>query len=164
MGKAEPTHTSTLYQAEYGHFINGKWEGSASGEKIGLYNPATGALLSSIQSGNAADAVRAVEAASAAFPSWKQSRPQQRQEILFEMARRMRARIQDYAMLESLNNGKPLMEAMHFDLPMAIEQFEMFAGSAFHLHGESISTPRRWALCTASHWVCVHRLFRGMCP
>ncbi|WP_029889172.1 aldehyde dehydrogenase family protein [Polycyclovorans algicola] len=155
MGKAEPTHTSTLYQAEYGHFINGKWEGSASGEKIGLYNPATGALLSSIQSGNAADAVRAVEAASAAFPSWKQSRPQQRQEILFEMARRMRARIQDYAMLESLNNGKPLMEAMHFDLPMAIEQFEMFAGSAFHLHGESISTPTALGI--------VHREPLGVC-
>lgn len=75
MGKAEPTHTSTLYQAEYGHFINGKWEGSASGEKIGLYNPATGALLSSIQSGNAADAVRAVEAASAAFPRGNRADP-----------------------------------------------------------------------------------------
>lgn len=67
----------------------------------------------------------------------------------------MRARIQDYAMLESLNNGKPLMEAMHFDLPMAIEQFEMFAGSAFHLHGESISTPTALGI--------VHREPLGVC-
>lgn len=155
MGKAEPAGASSLYQAEYGHFINGKWEGGATGEKIGLYNPATGALLSNIQSGSAADAVLAVEAAYAAFPSWRQSRPQQRQEILFEMARRMRARINDYAMLESLNNGKPLMEAMHFDLPMAIEQFEMFAGSAFHLHGESISTANALGI--------VHREPLGVC-
>ncbi len=155
MGKPEPTQTSKLYQAEYGHFINGKWEGGASGETIGLYNPATGSLLSKIQSGNAADAVRAVESASAAFPSWRQSRPHQRQEILFEMGRRLRARIKDYAMLESLNNGKPLMEAMHFDLPMAIEQFEMFAGSAFHLHGESISTATALGI--------VHREPLGVC-
>jgi len=155
MGKSETKVTSTLYQAEYGHFINGKWEGGASGEKIGLYNPATCALLSNIQSGVAADAVRAVEAAYSALPSWRQSRPNQRQEILFEMARRLRARIQDYAMLESLNNGKPLMEAMHFDLPMAIEQFEMFAGSAYHLHGESISTATALGI--------VHREPLGVC-
>lgn len=158
MGTAEATGVksgSGLYQAEYGHFINGKWEGSTSGEKIGLYNPATGDLLSNIQSGNAADAVRAVEAAYGAFPSWRQSRPHQRQEILFEMGRRMRARLHDYAMLESLNNGKPLMEAMYFDLPMAIEQFEMFAGSAFHLHGESISTATALGI--------VHREPLGVC-
>ena len=89
MGKAESTQAAgSLFQAEYGHFINGKWEGGASGEKIGLHNPATGALLSNIQSGNAADAVRAVDAAYAAFSSWRQTRPNQRQELLFEMARR----------------------------------------------------------------------------
>ncbi len=156
MGKAENTQVAgSLFQAEYGHFINGKWEESASGEKIGLHNPATGALLANIQSGNAADAVRAADAAYAAFPSWRQTRPNQRQEILFEMARRLRARINDYAMLESLNNGKPLMEALHFDLPMAIEQFEMFAGSAYHLHGESISTPSALGI--------VHREPLGVC-
>lgn len=156
MGKAESTQAAgSLFQAEYGHFINGKWEGGASGEKIGLHNPATGALLSNIQSGNAADAVRAVDAAYAAFSSWRQTRPNQRQELLFEMARRMRARINDYAMLESLNNGKPVMEALHFDLPMAIEQFEMFAGSAYHLHGESISTPSALGI--------VHREPLGVC-
>jgi acyl-CoA reductase-like NAD-dependent aldehyde dehydrogenase len=158
MGKAEPTRVkaaASLYQAEYGHFIDGQWEAGASGEKIALHNPATGAVLSHIQSGNAADAVRAVEAAARAFPSWRHSRPHQRQEILIEMGRRLRARINDYAMLESLNNGKPLMEAVHFDLPMAIEQFEMFAGSAFHLHGESISTAAALGI--------VHREPLGVC-
>lgn len=155
MGKAEAATASTLHQAEYGHFIGGKWEGGASGEKIGLHNPATGALLANIQSGNAADAVRAVDAAYAALPAWRQSKPHQRQELLYEIARRMRARIKDYAMLESLNNGKPFMEALYFDLPMAIEQFEMFAGSAFHLHGESISTATALGI--------VHREPLGVC-
>ena len=143
MGTLEPTKaaaTSSLYQAEYGHFIDGKWEGGASGEKIALNNPATGEALCHIQSGNGEDAKRAVDAAYRALPAWRKTRPHERQAILIEIARRMRARINEYATLESLNNGKPVMEAAHFDLPMAIEQFEMFAGSAFHLHGESIST------------------------
>jgi len=156
VGKSDISSKATgLYQAEYGHFINGKWEGSSSGEKIALYNPASGEVLSHIQSGNADDARRAVEAAAAALPSWRASRPHQRQELLIEIARRMRARAADYAMLESLNNGKPVMEAQYFDLPMAIEQFEMFAGSAFHLHGESISTPGALGI--------VHREPMGVC-
>lgn len=158
MGTAEPTKAaaaSSLYQAEYGHFIYGKWEAGASGEKIALHNPATGAVLAHIQSGNSEDAKRAVDAAYRALPAWRNSRPHQRQAILFEMARRVRARVNDYALLESLNNGKPVMEAAHFDLPMAIEQFEMFAGSAFHLHGESISTETALGI--------VHREPIGVC-
>ena len=158
MGTAEPNkaaNPSMLHQAEYGHFIDGKWEAGASGEKIGLYNPATGAVIAHIQSGNGEDAKRAVDAAYRALPAWRNTRPHQRQAILFEMARRLRARVNDYALLESLNNGKPVMEATFFDLPMAIEQFEMFAGSAFHLHGESISTETALGI--------VHREPLGVC-
>lgn len=133
--------TKKYFQPEYGHFIDGKWEAGESGEKIAMINPATGETLSYIQSGNAADARRAVEAASRAFPSWAQSSRSERQRILYEMARRLRARTADYAMMETLNNGKPIMEAMHFDLPMAIEQFELFSGAPWFLHGESIEAP-----------------------
>lgn len=132
---------SPLYKNEYGHFINGQWVGGASGETIDLYNPATGAVLAKIASGTAEDARAAVSSASAALPAWANSTPRQRQEILFEIARRLEKRTADFALLETLNNGKPITESMYFDLPNAIEQFHLFAGAAYTLHGQSFDRP-----------------------
>ena len=123
--------------SEYGHFIGGEWVSSSGGETIDLMNPATGEVLSRIQSGTPDDINRAVAAAKAAFPAWSQSSASQRQEILYEMARRLKARMQDYAVFETLNNGKPIREGMFFDLPTAIMQFEVFAGAAYGIHGET---------------------------
>lgn len=134
------------FQKEYGHLIDGKWEAGLSGERIAMLDPTTGETLSHIQSGNGADAVRAVEAAARAFPAWSQSQRAERQRILYEIARRLRARLADYAMMETLDNGKPIMEAMHFDLPMAIEQFELFSGAPWFIHGESIDVPNALGL------------------
>ena len=153
--KARNEAAAKLFQKDYGHFINGAWVGGASGEKIPLLNPATGETLCHIQSGNGQDAVRAIEAASQAFPKWSRTTPSERQAILYEIARRLRKRLADYAMLETLNNGKPIMEAMHFDLPMAIEQFEMFAGAPWQLHGESLNTANAIGI--------VHREPLGVC-
>ncbi len=130
--------TIPAYLPEYGHFIGGEWVSSASGQTIDLSNPATGDHLAKIQAGNSDDVVRAVQAAAAAFPTWSRSKPAERQALLNEIARRMRARLQDYAVLESLNNGKPLMEALHVDVPNTIEQFDLFAGAAWTLHGRTV--------------------------
>lgn len=135
------SQTSTLFKEEYGLFINGQWVASASGETIDMINPATGEHLSKIQSGNAEDVAKAVAAAAAALPAWSQSLASERQEILFEIARRLKVRLNDYAMMETLDNGKPLRESLYFDLPNVIGQFEMFAGAAYHLHGESLDYP-----------------------
>ena len=128
---------SNMFQDEYGHLINGEWVSSASGEVIDMINPATGEHLSKIQSGNADDVQLAVAAAKAAFPAWSKSSASQRQEILFEIASRLKARINDYAMMETLDNGKPIRESMFFDMPTAIGQFETFAGAAYTLQGET---------------------------
>ena len=97
-------------KSEYGNFIGGEWVSSDSGKTIDLINPATGAVLTKIQAGNAKDIERAVAAAKAAFPKWSESSPAERQEILIEVARRLKARHQHYATLETLNNGKPIRE------------------------------------------------------
>jgi acyl-CoA reductase-like NAD-dependent aldehyde dehydrogenase len=135
---AVPMFPIPEFRREYGHFIGGEWVAGSTGETIGLLNPATGEELARIQAGGPDDAGRAVEAAHAAFASWSQSRPGERQAILQEIARRMKARASDYAVLESLNNGKPVMEALHFDVPNAIEQFDLFSGAPWMLHGQSI--------------------------
>ncbi len=129
------------YADEYGHFVGGAWVGGASGETIALLNPATGAQLSKIQSGSKPDVERAVASAKSAAERWAGSRPEERQELLAEIARRMKAKTRDYARLEALNNGKPISEAMMLDLPFAAGQFELFAGAAFHIHGETMTYP-----------------------
>lgn len=140
-------HSSTktdglpAFKHEYGHLIDGEWVRGASGKTIDVFNPATGEVLTRIQAGGAEDASRAVSAAANAFESWSLSTARQRQELLMEMARRLRARLSDYAMMETLNNGKPIVESLHFDLPNAIGQFELFAGAAYHLKGTTHDFP-----------------------
>jgi aldehyde dehydrogenase len=126
---------------EYGHFIGGEWIGGASGKTLELKNPATGEVLTRISAGKAEDARRAVDAAARAFPAWSRTSPAERQEILYEITRRLKARTPYFAMLETLNNGKPISEAMHFDMPMVIEQFALFSGAPWQLHGESLHMP-----------------------
>ena len=120
----------------YGHFINGEWVGGDSGETIALTNPATRQTLGHIQAGNAADVDRAVNAAHDAAPRWARSSPAQRQSILRAIADRLRKRQLDYAMMETLNNGKTITEAYTHDITGAIGLFEYYAGAAFQLRGE----------------------------
>lgn len=133
--------SNNLYKTEYGNFINGKWQNSKSGKTINLCNPATGELLSKIQASNEKDVDVAVRAAYDAFPKWSQTTPQERQEILIEIASRVRRRFDDYAKLESLNNGKPVSEAKFIDVQMTIDLFNLFAGAGFLIAGKTVNYP-----------------------
>ncbi|WP_374527002.1 aldehyde dehydrogenase [Novosphingobium sp.] len=119
------------FQAEYGHLIGGQWVGGSSGKLIDQFNPATGQLLGRIQAGSVEDARRAVQAAADAFPAWSKTSAAERQAILFEMLRRLKAREADFARMETLGNGKHIVESTHFDLAMTIDTFEYFAGTPF---------------------------------
>ncbi len=155
MNTMQSSMRGAQYLSEYGHFINGQWVQGAAGETIDLWNPSTGEVITKIQSGNAADVNRAVAAAKAAFPKWSRSTPGERQELLMEIVRRLKARLNHYAVLETLNNGKPIRESMYFDMPNVIAQFELFAGAAYGLHGQSLDYPDAIGL--------VHREPLGVC-
>ena len=118
------------FQAEYGHFINGEWVAGDSGKKLPVFNPTTGAVISHIQAGNARDAERAVAAAHAAFPKWSRTSAHERQAIMMEMARRMRARLDDFAMMETLDNGKTIVESTYFDIPASIGMLDRASAAA----------------------------------
>lgn len=133
---AQLAHDLSSSVKTYGHFINGQWVESNSSETIDLANPATGALLARIQSGDAVDVDRAVSAADYAFAAWSVSSPLHRQFLLREIANRILARHLDYAMMETLNNGKTISESFSHDIAGAIAVFEYYAGAAFHLHGQ----------------------------
>jgi aldehyde dehydrogenase len=138
MGSSEPT--ATPFRGEYGHLIGGTWE-AGTGGTIPQINPATGERLALIQSGTAEDVKRAVQSASAAFPAWSRTTADERQELLAEISRRMKARAGEYARMETLGNGKPITESTYFDLPTAIGQFDLFSGAAFGLIGETRDYP-----------------------
>src|SRR5882672_1735004 len=131
------TSAASPFRAEYGHFIGGEWCTGSSGKTIEQFNPATGEVLARIQAGSPEDAKRAVDSAAAALPMWARSSAKERQDLLLEFARRLRARAADYARMECLNNGKTITEASYWDIPKSAEIFEYFAGAAYGLHGET---------------------------
>jgi aldehyde dehydrogenase len=121
----------------YGHFIDGVSVEGHSGETIELTNPATRQVLAHIQSGDAVDVDRAVDAAYAAFPAWSSTTPAHRQAVMRAIADRLRERQLDYAMMDALNNGKPIFDAYYHDITGAIGLFDYYAGASFHVHGET---------------------------
>ena len=121
----------------FGQLAGGEWFTSDSGKTIALENPATRAVLGHVQQGTAEDVNRAVEAAATAFPSWSMTHPMQRQNILRALAQRIRDRHYDYAMMESLNNGKPITDAVTHDMVGAAGHYDFFSGAAFYPHGQT---------------------------
>lgn len=155
MSKIDEMSGAYRFQDEYRHFIGGEWVASIEGGTIDQINPSTGSVLSRIQSGGKKDVDRAVEAAALAFRSWSRSGAAQRQALLLEFARRVRARQKDYALMETLSNGKTISEASFWDIPLVAEQFELFSGAAYSLAGETRDYPDAVGL--------VHREPLGVC-
>ena len=121
----------------FGQFINGEWIEGNSGETIMLSDPTTRKPIGSIQAGDAVDVQRAVDAAHAAFPKWSTSTAAARQQLLLGLAATIRKRLLDYAVMDTLNNGKPIFESF-LHVSTAADIFDYYAGAAYHLNGEVI--------------------------
>lgn len=131
-----PDETAQLY-------IGGEWVESASGETFDTRDPTTGEALTSVQSGNADDIDRAVEAAWEAFDEhWADTTPAERQTLLTEIADRIEARKEDFATIETLDNGKPITEA-RVDIDLVVDHFRYFAGATRINEGETVPTDDR---------------------
>ena len=94
-----------------GLLINGEWRNAASGNTLDVHDPATGKVLASIADGNGEDALAALDAACAAQASWARTAPRVRAEILRKAFELVTARTEDFALLMTLEMGKPLAEA-----------------------------------------------------
>ncbi len=127
--------------ATYGHFINGAFESGNRRRTIALRNPATDTVCGYVQEGDAVDVKRAVDAAHAAFPGWARMYPGERQALMVEITRRFRMRMFDYAVMESLNNGKTLSEAYYADMMAALGHLETYTGATFQVKGETYELP-----------------------
>jgi phenylacetaldehyde dehydrogenase len=120
--------------------INGKWVDSASGKTFPTYNPATGEVLSQVAEGDREDIDRAVKAARAAFETgpWAKISPSERGRMMWRLADLIEKHTEEFAQLESLDNGKPLKIARIADLPLAVDHFRYYAGWATKIEGNTI--------------------------
>ncbi len=121
-------------------WIDGKFQGCASGKTIDVMNPATGELLTTVPRGEAADVDLAVKAARRAFESgpWPKMNASQRSKLLWRIGDLITKNLDDLAMLESLNAGKTLKGARGGDMKPAADIFYYYAGWARNIHGEVI--------------------------
>lgn len=114
--------------ATYKLFIDNQWVESATGEKVDSLNPATGEILTSIPNAGAVDVNRAVEAADRAFATWRLTSAIERSNALLKIADLLEVDKEKFAVLESLDVGKPIRETNALDVPLAIDHFRYFAG------------------------------------
>src|SRR5260221_7407421 len=129
--------------------INGKWVDAASGKTFPTFNPATGEVLAVVAEGDSEDINRAVQAARRAFQDgpWPRLTSSERGRLLWKLADLLEARTEEFATLESLDNGKPLGVARVADVPLAVGLFRYLAGWSTQIEGTTISlflpyTPR----------------------
>jgi aldehyde dehydrogenase len=112
----------------YGNFINGQFAPSQTGETFTNLTPITGKPLCEVQRSRAADVERAIDVAPAAAPRWGKTPAAERAHILGRIADRIESNLERLALVETLDNGKPIRETRAADLPLAIDHFRYFAG------------------------------------
>ncbi|MGH6924558.1 MAG: aldehyde dehydrogenase family protein [Propylenella sp.] len=124
------------HQGRFLHFINGKFVAPAAGEYFRVINPAKGTLLAECGEGTAEDVDKAVAAARKAFKSWSKLPGDARARHLYAIARILQKRSRFFAVLETMDNGKPIRESRDIDIPLVARHFYHHAGWAELLDSE----------------------------
>ena len=121
-------------------FIGGKWMPAASGKTFETINPATEEVIAEVAEGDAADIDLAVQAASKAFESgpWSKMNARERGRLMYRLADLIEDEIDELAALESLDNGKPVVDARQADIPLVIDCLRYYAGFADKIQGSTI--------------------------
>ncbi|MBC2837052.1 aldehyde dehydrogenase family protein [Paragemmobacter straminiformis] len=125
---AEAKDWLARHAAAFGHFIDGQFTKPAAG--FATRNPATGETLATVTQGTAADVATAVAAARRAQPKWAALSGHQRAKYLYALARLTQKHARLLAVLETMDNGKPIRESRDIDLPLVSRHFYYHAGLA----------------------------------
>ena len=119
-----------LHQRRFGHFINGDWQAPAVGTYFDTTDPSTGENLATVAQGSVEDVDRAVKAARGALRGWQALTPHARARYLYALARQVQKHSRWLAVLETLDNGKPIRESRDIDIPLVARHFYHHAGWA----------------------------------
>ncbi len=123
-----PESTKVEIKSQYGLFIDGAFREPRSGRSIETINPATESSLSRISEADATDVNLAVVAARKALKNWRRVPALERAKYLYRIARRIQERARELAVLETMDNGKPIRESRDEDVPQAAAHFFHHAG------------------------------------
>ena len=118
------------HHRRFGHFINDAWHQPVDNSFFETTDPSTGEVLAAIAQGSAADIDAAVRAARAALPKWQALTPHARARYLYAMARTVQKHSRRLAVLETMDNGKPIRESRDIDIPLVVRHFYHHAGWA----------------------------------
>lgn len=125
------------FKSRYQLFINGKWKDAADGAVFDVYSPSSGEKLASCAQAADKDVDEAIDAAWEAFASWKLKSPAERSKILTRIGDIINQNKEELAIIESMDNGKPIRETMTIDVPFAAEHFYYFAGAILAEEGSA---------------------------
>ncbi|MGY3061177.1 aldehyde dehydrogenase [Streptomyces sp. TE3672] len=117
------------YESRYDHWIGGAYVPPARGQYFENPSPINGRPFTEIARGTAEDVELALDAAHAAAPAWGATAAGERAGLLNRIADRMEAHLEELAVAESWDNGKPVRETLAADIPLAIDHFRYFAGA-----------------------------------
>lgn len=128
---APESKSAATIKPQYDLFINGQWEKPLSKKYFDTINPANEEKLSEIAEANAADVDRAVKAARNAYEKiWRKIPAKERAKYIFRIARMIQERAREFAVIETMDGGKPIRESRDFDIPTAANHFFYYAGWA----------------------------------
>ncbi len=120
----------------FGHYIGGAFTSAANGDSFEVQDPSTGTPLARVAQGSAHDVDAAVAAARAALPGWQALDDHARARWLYAIARGIQKHARHFAVLESIDNGKPIRETRDIDIPLVARHFSYHAGWAQLLSAE----------------------------
>jgi aldehyde dehydrogenase (NAD+) len=118
------------HQRQFGLFIDGQWQPPAAGQYFDTFDPSNGEKLASVAQAGAADIDAAVRAARAASEKWGALTPHARARYLYALARLVQKHSRLLAVLETMDNGKPIRESRDIDIPLVARHFYYHAGWA----------------------------------
>jgi gamma-glutamyl-gamma-aminobutyraldehyde dehydrogenase len=123
-------------------FVNGRFVPAASGETFESVNPATGKVLARVASCDTADVDAAVRAARSAFErgDWSEAAPAERKRVLLRLAELIRDHLEELALLDSLDMGKLVTDAVAYDVPGSADVFQWYAETIDKVYGEIAPT------------------------
>ena len=118
------------HQRRFGLFIDGAWREPAAAEYFDTFDPSTGEKLATVAQGGPADIDAAVKASRHAAPKWRALTPHVRARYLYALARLVQKHSRLLAVLETMDNGKPIRESRDIDIPLVARHFYYHAGWA----------------------------------
>lgn len=117
------------FRPRYDHWIGGEYVPPANGQYFENPSPVNGRTFTEVARGDADDIDRALDAAHGAAPAWGRTSVTERAQVLNKIADRIEEHLEELAVAETWENGKPVRETLAADLPLAIDHFRYFAGA-----------------------------------